>query len=252
VLAHRGSSINAPENSLAAFRLAIEEDADMIELDVQETRDGEVVVVHDSDLMKVGGSPMKIWEHTAAELRSVDIGKDERVPTFAEVLAECKGKIRVMVELKSYGHAEKLEERVAQLVEAADMQNDTAFMSLNHDMVRQMKRVRPQWRVGALAAKALGDPSKAGADFLAVESSMATARMVRRAHRAGQDVYVWTVNDPAAMLSALSRGVDGLITDKPAVAREIVERRAKMSDAERFLVALMLRAGVEPDPYSEQ
>ena len=247
ILAHRGSSLAAPENSLAAFRLAIEEKADMIELDVQESFDGEVLVVHDSDLMKVGGSPMKIWEHTAAELRAVDIGKGERVPTLAEVLAACKGKIRVMVELKSYGHSQNLEERVAQIVEAAGMQNDTAFMSLNHDMVRRLKSVRPQWRVGALIAKAVGDPTRLGADFLGVEKSLATVRFVRRAHRAGQPVYVWTVNEPAAMLTALSHGVDGLITDKPAVAYEVVQRRAQMSDAQRLLVALLLRAGVAPD-----
>ena len=247
ILAHRGSSLGAPENTLAAFRLAIEEKADMIELDVQESLDGEVLVVHDSDLMKIGGSPMKIWEHTAAELRTVDIGKGERIPTLAEVLAACKGKIRVMVELKSYGHAQNLEERVAQIVEAAGMQSETEYMSLNHDMFRRMKSIRPQWRVGALAAKAVGDPTKLGADFLAVESKMATARFVRRAHRAGQQVYVWTVNDPASMLTALSHGVDGLITDKPAVAYEVVQRRAKMSDAQRMLVALLLRAGVAPD-----
>jgi glycerophosphoryl diester phosphodiesterase len=246
VLAHRGSSIAAPENTLASFRLAIEERADMIELDVQESSDGEVLVAHDSDLMKVARSPMKIWEHTAAELRSIDVGKNERVPKLAEVLEACKGKIDVMIELKSYGHSQKLEERVATLVDAAGMQNETAFMSLNHDMVRRMRHVRPHWRVGALAAKALGDASEVDADFLAVEASVATGRFVRRAHRAGQDVYVWTVNDPAAMLSALSRGVDGLITDKPAVAREVVDRRSRMSDAHRFLVAMMLRSGVTP------
>jgi glycerophosphoryl diester phosphodiesterase len=246
VLAHRGSSITAPENTLASFRLAIEERADMIELDVQESLDGEVLVAHDSDLMKVARSPMKIWEHTAAELRTIDVGKNERVPKLAEVLEACKGKIDVMIELKSYGHSQKLEERVATLVDSAGMQNETAFMSLNHDMIRGMRHVRPHWRVGALAAKAIGDPSEIDADFLAVEASMATGRFVRRAHRAGQDVYVWTVNDPAAMLGALSRGVDGLITDKPAVAREIVDRRARMSDAQRVLVALMLRSGVAP------
>jgi glycerophosphoryl diester phosphodiesterase len=74
VIAHRGSSATAPENTLAAFRLAVEQGADYVELDVQESSDGEVVVVHDSDLMKLGGGPAKIWAMTAAELRSVDIG----------------------------------------------------------------------------------------------------------------------------------------------------------------------------------
>jgi glycerophosphoryl diester phosphodiesterase len=254
VIAHRGASVDAPENTLAAFRLAAQEHADYVELDVQESLDGEVVVIHDSDLMKVGGSPMKIWEHAAAELRGVDIGSrtgpqfsTERVPTLAEVLSACKGSIRVVIELKSYGHDEHLEERVAALVEAAGMENECIFMSLDHQMVRKMKELRPSWRVGVLAAKAVGDLTSLKADFLAVEARMASPRFIRRAHRAGQDVYIWTVNDPAWMLSAMSRGVDGMITDRPAIARYVVERRAHMSEAQRVLVALLVRLGVRKE-----
>jgi glycerophosphoryl diester phosphodiesterase len=254
VLAHRGSSARAPENTLAAFRLAAEQGADFVELDVQESADGEVMVVHDSDLMKVGGSPMKIWETSAAQLRSVDIGSHagpqysgERVPALAEALAVCKGKCRVNVELKSYGHDQRLEERVASIVEAAGMANDCIFMSLDHNMVRTMKRLRPSWRCGVLAAKAIGNLTSLPADFLAVEVKMATRRFVWRAHRAGQEVYVWTVDDPAWMIQAMSLGVDGLITNKPDLAREVVMQRARMSDAERVLVALLVRVGVRAE-----
>jgi hypothetical protein len=106
VIGHRGSSAG-PENTLAAFRLAIEEGANYVELDVQESADGEVVVVHDSDLMKVGGSPLKIWEATAAELRSVDIGS-RSVAVLERTRADAgrstrrvKGRSRMIVELKS-------------------------------------------------------------------------------------------------------------------------------------------------------
>ncbi len=248
VIAHRGSA-PAPENTLAAFRLAIRERADFVELDVQESLDGQVVVVHDSDLMKAGGSPMKIWESTAEQLRAIDIGSrvgpqfaGERVPTLAEVLAACKGRVRSLIELKSYGHDQRLEERVAEVVEAAGMENDCMYMSLDHEMVERMKRLRPGWRVGLLATKTLGDPGKLDADFLAIQARSARVRAIRQAHRAG-DVYVWTVDDPASMLAAMGKGADGLITDRPALAREVVEHRAEMSDAERVLVALLLRMG---------
>jgi glycerophosphoryl diester phosphodiesterase len=259
VIAHRGASAAAPENTLAAFRLAAEEGTDFVELDVQESADGEVLVVHDSDLMKVGGSPVKIWETSAAELRAVDVGSHagpqfagERVPTLAEALAVCKGRCRVVVELKSYGHDQKLVERVASIVEAAGMVNDCVFMSLDHDMVRQMKRLRPEWRTGVLVAKAVGDLTALGGDFVAVEARMATVPFVRRAHRAGQDVYVWTVNDPAWMLAALSRGVDGLITDRPGLARRVVARRDGMSDAQRLLVALLVRLGASTEALAAE
>ena len=101
--------------------------------------------------------------------------------------------------------------------------------------------------LGLLVAKAMGDLTELKADFLAVEARMATRRFVRRAHRAGQDVYIWTVNDVAWMLLGLSRGVDGLITDKPDLARAVIERRAAMSNAERFLVAQLIRLGASTE-----
>jgi glycerophosphoryl diester phosphodiesterase len=259
VIAHRGSSETAPENTLAAFRLAVEQRADFVELDVQESLDGEVIVMHDADLMRVGRSPHKVWEANAADLRAVDIGSylssqfaNQRVPTLAEALAACKGGSRVIVELKSYGHDQQLEEKVAAIVEAAGMVNDTIFMSLDHDMVRRMKALRPEWRVGVLVAKALGDLTSLEADFYAVEARLATRSMVRQAHRAGRDVYVWTVNDPAWMLSAMSHGVDGLITDRPDVARQVVARRAGMSDAQRILVALLVRLGARTEALAAE
>jgi len=259
VIAHRGSSAIAPENTLAAFRLAADQHTDFIELDVQESSDGQVLVVHDSDLMKVGHYPTKIWNGDAASLRSVDIGssKDprysaERVPTLAEALAACKCRCRVIVELKSYGHDQHLEERVAAVVEEAGMVNDCIFMSLDLDMVRKMKTLRPSWRVGLLVAKAIGDLTELKADFLAVEARMASRSFVRRAHSAGQEVYIWTVNDPAWMFVALSRGVDGLITDKPDVARRVIERRAQMSESQRFLAAQLIRFGATPNTLAAE
>jgi glycerophosphoryl diester phosphodiesterase len=254
VIAHRGASIAAPENSLAAFRLAVEHRADFYELDVQESKDGVVVVVHDSDLMKIGGAAAKIWEATAEELRGVDIGSrvgpqfaSERVPTLDEALGLERGGTRVVVELKSYGHDERLVERVIEIVEATGDANCCIFMSLDHDMVRRLKALRPAWTAGVLVAKAMGDLSTVDADFLAVEARMATPRFVRRAHRAGKSVYVWTLNDPAWMLTAMGRGVDGLITDKPEVARAVVERYSQFSLAQRFLVAVLVRLGARTE-----
>jgi glycerophosphoryl diester phosphodiesterase len=250
IIAHRGASAEAPENTLSAFRLAADQRTDFVELDVQESSDGQVLVLHDSDLMKVGGNATKVWEGDAARLRSVDIGSfksprfaAERVPTLAEALDACKGRCKVVVELKSYGHNQRLEERVVEIVEAAGMQDDCVFMSLDHKMVQRMKELRPSWRVGVLVAKAVGDLTDLNADFLAVEARMATRYFIRRAHRAGQEVFIWTVNDPAWMFVGLSRGVDGLITDKPDVARAVIEARAKMTDTERFLVAQLIRFG---------
>jgi glycerophosphoryl diester phosphodiesterase len=254
VFAHRGAAAQAPENTLAAFRLAGTFRTDYVELDVQESLDGVVVVVHDSDLMKIGRSPLKIWEGTADQLRGVDIGSTfdprfdkERVPTLAEALAACKGVSRVDIELKDYGHDERLEERVVELVEAAGMQDQVVTMSLSRDMVAKMKRLRPGWTSGLLTAKAIGDLSGVSADFLAVEKAMATRRFLRAAHRAGKPVYVWTVDDPARMIRMIGLGVDGVITNRPDVAREVLDRYGRMTQAERLFLFVMTTLGAETD-----
>jgi glycerophosphoryl diester phosphodiesterase len=221
-----------------------------------------VVVVHDSDLMKVGGTPLKIWDATAEQLRAVDIGsysgpqfRDERVPTLAEALAACKGVSRVDIELKDYGHDQHLEEKIVELVEAAGMENDIVTMSLSRGMVDTMKRLRPAWTSGLLSAKAVGDLSRVPADFLAVEKAMATRRFLRSAHRAGKPVYVWTVDDPSRMIRMIGLGVDGLITNRPGLAREVLDRYARMTQAERLFFFVMTTLGAEQDivpPESEQ
>jgi glycerophosphoryl diester phosphodiesterase len=259
IIAHRGSSWTAPENTLAAFRLAAEQQTDFIELDVQESADGQVLVAHDSDLMKVAGNPTKIWEGDAATLRAIDIGSyknpgfaTERVPTLAEALDVCKGRCKVVVELKSYGHGQQLEQRVVDVVETAGMQNDCIFMSLDHAMARKLKELRPSWRVGLLVAKSIGDLTQLPGDFVAVEARMATRSFIRQMHRAGKDVYVWTLNDPAWMFVALSRGVDGLITDKPDEARLVAERRAEMSNPQRFLASQLIRLGATTEALERE
>jgi len=254
IIAHRGAAAEAPENTLAAFRLAGTQRTDYVEFDVQESADGVVVVMHDNDLMKVGGSALKVWDSTAEQLRAVDIGSgfdprfnSERVPTLEETLAACKGVSRLDIELKDYGHAQRLEERVIELVETAGMQGDIITMSLSRGMVANMKRLRPGWTSGLLTAKAVGDLTGVSADFLAVEKSMATRRFIRQAHRAGKPVYVWTVDDPAKMVRLIGLGVDGLITNRPGVAREVVDRYERMTEAERLLLFVVTSFGAEAD-----
>ena len=253
VIAHRGAAGSAPENTIASVALAVEQGADMVEIDVQETADGEVVVVHDSDLMRVGGAAIKIWEATYDELLTVDIGSwygpefsGRRVPTLEQVLEICKGRSRVDIELKYYGHNQRLEERVAEIIERQGMSDEVVLMSLAYDLVRSMKALRPSWTVGLLTAKTVGDLTRSDADFLAVHVGITTPRFIRRAHAAGKPVYVWTVNDKLDMWRMMSRGVDGVITDYPAVAKQVIEERAGLSSAERLMVTAAFWMGLEP------
>ncbi|MCP5517189.1 MAG: glycerophosphodiester phosphodiesterase [Verrucomicrobiales bacterium] len=254
VIAHRGASASAPENTLAAVARAIADRTDLVEIDVQETADGEVVVFHDSDFMKIAGVNLKLWNATWAQLQEIDIGssfalefRGERVPRLADVLALCKDQVRVDIELKYYGHDQRLEERVAAIVEAAGMERQVIVMSLKHTAVRKMKALRPEWTVGLLAATAVGDLTRLEADFLAVNTGLASRSFIERAHRRGREVYVWTVNDPLQMSRLLSMGVDGLITDRPALARAVLEHRATLGCAERLLLNLAFWLDAIPD-----
>jgi glycerophosphoryl diester phosphodiesterase len=259
ITAHRGASGRAPENTMASIVAAIEDQTDWVEIDVQETKDGVVIVAHDSDLKKVSGNGIKIWEATADELRSIDIGsyfdpkfKDERVPTLADVLTACKGKVGVNIELKYYGHNQDLEQRVIDLVEQHEMVNNVVIMSLEADGIRKVKRLRPKWTVGLLTAVAVGDLTRADADFLAVSLKLATRAFIRSAHQKGKAVSVWTVNDTVAMSTMIGRGADNLITDHPDLARRVLAERAAMSPVERILVELAFVFGAVPADSPEQ
>ena len=154
-----------------------------------------------------------------------------------------------MIELKYYGHDIALAQRAVDIVEGLAQAGNVVAMSLEYDQVRRMRELRPQWTLGLLTAKAVGDLTTVDADFLAVNAGIATRAFVRRAHARGKKVYVWTINDPVQMFRMLNLGVDGLITDEPAIARWVIERRSGMSSAERLLVGLAFFFGAAaPDP----
>ncbi len=253
VIAHRGASAGAPENTLAAFELAINEGADWVELDVQETREGEIVIIHDSDLKKIAGSGLKVFDSSLAELQNVDIGSwkdpsfnDQRIPTLQQVLALCKDRVNIVIELKYYGQEKRLEERVANLVDAAGMQDQIVVMSLSYPGIQKMKSLRPKWTVGLLSSVAVGDITRLEADFFAVNATFANRAFIKHIHQRGRKVLVWTVNDPISMSAMMSKGVDGIITDYPALASAIRKERTGLSVPQRMMIQLASFIGKEP------
>jgi glycerophosphoryl diester phosphodiesterase len=253
VFAHRGAAGLRPENSLAAFELACVDRADFVELDVQESADGEVIVFHDSDYMKIAGINLKAWNATQRELAEIDIGsrfssdyRDQRTPLLRDALRLCKGRAKVDIELKYYGHNQRLVERVIEIVEQEQMVDQVVLMSLHPPFVAEAKRLRPTWTVGLLAAVGVGDLSKLEADFLAVNTRTATRDLIARAQARGKQVYVWTVDSPVLMSFYLGRGVDGIITNRPDLARQVIEQLQEMSSAERLLLDSSVRLGIIP------
>jgi glycerophosphoryl diester phosphodiesterase len=258
VIAHRGASAEAPENTMAAVRTAVEAGADWVEVDVQESADGSVMVFHDSDFKRMGGPAQGIWELRDPEIARIDIGSwkspefaAERTPFLTDVLAACKGRCGVIIELKYYGHDQRLEERVVDLVEAAGMADQVMIMSLNRQGIRKIRQLRPEWKIGLLSTVALGNVTKLDVDFLGLNARTTSRRLVREAAKRGIKIHVWTVNRPVDMANMLARGVDGLITDDPRLARQVLQERDDATFGEKLLMELAAVLG-KPPPSSRQ
>ncbi|MBW2671667.1 MAG: glycerophosphodiester phosphodiesterase, partial [Deltaproteobacteria bacterium] len=243
IIAHRGASGAAPENTMASFQRAIDDKADWIELDVQENADDTIVVAHDSDFMKVARSDLKVWDATNESLRDLDIGgwyaheySNQRVPTLRQALELAKDKLGVVIELKYYGYDRNLESRVVDIVEQTGMESDIMVMSLKIDGLRKVAALRPAWTRGLLNTASIGDLTRLDLDFLALNARAASTAMINRAHKQKMKVYVWTINDPVQMSVMMSRGVDGIITDEPTLARQVMELRTQLTPFGRLIV----------------
>lgn len=244
IAGHRGASSSAPENTLSAFRQAIQDGATFVEMDVQLTVDGVLVINHDADMMRVAGSPLVICKSTFEELRKVRIpnphaadGAAERIPTLGEVIDLTKGKIKLIVELKSYeADPKKLVAEVLRTLEDRDMLSQSVVMSLEYAEVREVKQRNPKVTVGFVTSAAIGDLSELRTDFLAVSMAQATEALIAATHGRGRKIYVWTVDDPESMGDVIDRGADCIITNRPATLVEVLHSRSKLDSAQRFLL----------------
>lgn len=245
IIAHRGGAAHAPENSLSAIRQAIRDGADWVEIDVQETKDGRVVLVHDRDFKRQAGDAIEVHTATLAEIEQLDIGSSagsdfagERVATLAAVLDLTKGHVGMVIELKHYGFNQRLEERVIELVEERGMESEVMIISLDRASIAKVRKLRPTWPIGLLTAVKLGNLARVDANLLAVRKDLANAGFIGRAHFAGREVAAWTLNDRESLERMTSRGVDYLITDDVPLAQQVLAERRELSLPERWLRAV--------------
>lgn len=231
VIAHRGASAARPENTLAAYELAVSQRADMIEIDLHRTRDGAIVVTHDEQLAGLGGHG-EIAEATAEEVRSLDAGGGERVPLLEEVLDRFGARIPFNLELKRGTKAEYdgLERATLESVVGRRLLPNMLFSSFYDPVLARLRALSEEARIGLLVSRrfphrAVARARALRAEALHPEDSLVTAALVDEAHDAGLAVYVYTVDDPAEMRRMLDLGVDGLFTNHPDRMRALVEAR---------------------------
>ena len=230
----------APENTLAAFRAAIEAGGDMIELDVHLTRDNEVVVIHDDTLERTTNGKGNVAEKTFAELKRLDAGSwfnprfaGERIPTLAEVLEIARNRILVNIELKKGKNfpytMEELADRTLAVVEKAGMTDQVLFSSFDPAAVNRIREKNPRLPIALIVDKPWENTRGSGGGkrypTLNCRTTVLNEDNIRRAHTEGIRVHVWTVNTKEAMEKFIALGVDGIITNHPDSLIDLLKRK---------------------------
>ncbi len=237
IVAHRGSSRRAPENTLAAFRQAVLDGADAIEFDVRLSRDGEPVVIHDASLGRTTTGAGLICDRTLAQLRHESAGAwfherfaAERIPALEEVLAELSGRIALNIELKA-GRRErssKLVERTCALI-ARYHPESVLLTSFYHPFILDARRRDQRMATGFLLhgwhfLRRRASVPRADVDYIVCSGTALRKTMVAKAHRRGMLVGEYTVNSQQRVARAVRFGIDAIITDDPASTRLLLAR----------------------------
>jgi glycerophosphoryl diester phosphodiesterase len=242
VTAHRGSSLRAPENTLSAIEPAIADGADFIEIDVRQTADGALVLLHDRDLRRVAGDRRAIWDVTLDEARALDVGGwfgpefvGERIPTLAEAVEAARGRAQLYLEIKPSPQTPDLARAVVELLEALEFLDDTIVASLDRNTIRDVAALAPDVRTSLLVHTVIGEIDRTDLHALGLRMALVTPAEVMAARRHGHELHVWTVNRPAQMSRFIDLGVDSIITDRPEVLAAILDERARVSQPQMLL-----------------
>jgi glycerophosphoryl diester phosphodiesterase len=259
VIAHRAGAHYAPENTLLALERAIEARADLAEIDVQRTKDGVVVVVHDADLMRLARDPRKIAATDYAAFAGVRLGPsttlgpgpstalrpgsgdesaadERRLARLDEFLDRANGRIRLAIELKYYEWDPLLAPQVLAEIRARGVEPQIMIISLSLQAIEQVRSLAPDIPTGYLSSVSVGSLTGLPVTALALSRQRSTAQTISDAHARGLQVYVWTVNDAAGMVEMVGRDADGIITDDPIVAARVRDELKSLTSTELLLL----------------
>lgn len=233
VIAHRGDSAHAPENTMAAFRRAVDAGADWLEMDVQMSDDGALVVIHDTTVDRTTNGSGRVADLTLADLQALDAGNGEPIPTFQEViqLAQEAG-VQIMPEAKSPELYPGLEMAMVEAIQAAGFTEHTVIQSFSPAALERLREVDPSQRLCALYGLGrfqLDGPYPGDAEFVCPMAEMVLLYpwMIRQAHDRGRLVYVWfgVLENPFTMRALVELGADGVMVDDPEALRDVLLQR---------------------------
>lgn len=247
ITAHRGASIKYPENTMAAFRGAKKLGADWIELDVQQTKDIQIVVSHDTNLKRITGVNKDIINMTYEEISKLDAGsfkgkkfKNERIPLLTEVLEYAlENSIRLNIELKPTGHEMDFEKQVIDLIKEYNMEDKCVVTSQVYEVLENIKKYDKNIKTVYVMSIAVGNITDLKyADAFSVEATNVNEALVSKVHNAGKELYAWTVNTEESINNMIDMNVDNIITDNIELGKKMVSDSKNSDIITEFLKLL--------------
>lgn len=232
ITAHRGGAWKAPENTISALQYTIDSGADYAEIDVQETKDGELILLHDDSLKRTAGVKKNVWDMTLKQVEKLDAGasfhkkfRGEKIPEFTEVLKFCKGRLDLNIEIKYNGKNKGIVNKVVRAIKENHFEDHCVVTSMNYQFLKQIKKTAPEIRTGYIMTMTYGGvQGMEAADFFSVKHTYVDEKFVTQAHALGKEVHVWTVNYKGDAKRMLDIGADNIITDDPIMVRKVQNR----------------------------
>lgn len=214
---------------MKAFQKAIELNADYIEFDVRQSKDGEIVIMHDANTFRTTGRLGFINKMTLAELKKLDCGDGEKIPTIQELIALVKGKINLNCEIKARG----FEEEIVQILNEEDMIDTTLISSFKHDVLFRIQKLDPQIKLASLEPTRTSWVSRRKLFSVAINNKfyainpfygLVNRKFMEKAHEYNIKIFPWTVNSYSGIREIINLGVDGIITNKIFKVKEILNQ----------------------------
>lgn len=229
IIGHRGSSKRAPENTVSSILCAAEDKADYAELDVQETKDGVVVLMHDKNLKRVAKVDKNLSEAAYEDIEKLDVGsvysekfKGEKIPTLDQVIKAAKGKIKLDIEIKNYKNDTDLARKVVQLIEDNDFVDNCLVCSFDYRTLIKVKKLNPKIRTGYITTLNKEDKLDLEyVDYYSIYYPKVNKSIVEKLHKNNKKVHVWTVDNVDDWRRLIQMGVDDIITNCPGALRSI-------------------------------
>lgn len=247
VIAHRGASGHAPENTLSAVQIALDYKVDLVEIDVHLSQDGKIVVIHDASLDRTTNGSGPVDAYSLMELKELDAGswfgvefREEKIPTLQEVFELVSAKAIILIEIKK-GEIERyegIEKKVVDLIRTYHAESWTIIQSFQEETVSEVIRIAPELEIHKLIIGELpggwnhdgqwrfqSATLMEGVGAVNCFSTFGSKRMIRQIHESGKKIFVYTINEEEEMRRYMNLGVDGIITDYPDRLIALIKQR---------------------------